>query len=70
MKIQIDVKGHIQDDPVVIECNLLVDGSSNKIYMSSNVYQRLIDNGFFLRTGIEIDSAGISNTTELFTSNN
>lgn len=64
--IQIDVKGPKKDDPSYMECNLWINGYVTKVYMPKISYEILIDIGFFIRDGKEVDSANVLNTTKTF----
>lgn len=63
MSLQIDVK-EIKNE--VAECLLYTGDRCVKIYMTEHEYRNLIQDGFFIRTGKDLDSAGILNTTETY----
>lgn len=62
--IQIDVK-EITDNTVV--CNLYADGRCVRIVMHISDYTTLCNDHFFIRSGKERDSAGVLNTTNVYT---
>lgn len=64
--LQIDVKGHVEKNHNLIECNLYVDGRCCRIYMSKSNYEALIYDGVFIRDGMTKDSAEVLNTTNVF----
>ena len=66
-KLQIDVKSKI-DDLNMVECHLWFNGRMYKVYMSSISYASLIAEGLFVRDGNSEDSAGMINTTDLYSS--
>lgn len=58
--LQVDVKSI--DEKFTI-CNLYADGRCVQIVMRTDDYVLLKNDGFFIRAGIERDSAGVLNTT-------
>lgn len=63
MGIQIDV---IESKSEMYRCNLYTGDRCVPIYMNQRDYEQLIDDGFFIRDGKYIDSAGVLNTTKEF----
>lgn len=66
-KLQIDVKSKV-DDLCMVECHLWFNGRMYKTYMSTSSYESLIAEGLFVRDGKSEDSAGMINTTDLYSS--
>lgn len=64
MKLQIDV---ISNDNEVVICKLITDDETVKVIMTQNGYEALKQSGFFVRTGESPDSAGVLNTSKLYT---
>lgn len=64
-KIQIDVIGKPENSQFV-KCKLYIDGEATPILMPETEYQRLIQEGFFVRDGEQCDSAGVINTTKVY----
>lgn len=64
-KIQIDVIEKIENSQLV-KCKLYINGEATPIFMLKSEYERLIQDGFFLRDGKSRDSAGVLNTTNLY----
>ncbi len=58
--MQIDV---VNAGITTVLCNLYTDGRCIKIMMNRLDYDGLIRDGFFIRNGVEQDSAGVWNTT-------
>lgn len=67
-KIQIDVIGKLENSQFV-KCKLYIDGEATPILMLETEYQRLIQEGFFVRDGEQCDSAGVINTTKVYECN-
>jgi len=65
-RLQIDVKGFHEENPNLVELNLIVDGRNCLCYTSKANYKALMYDGFFIRDGKEKDSAGVLNTTKVF----
>ncbi len=65
--LQIDVKGFNNEDENIVEFSLIIDGRSCLCYTSKSNYRALMYDGVFIRDGKEKDSAGILNTTKVFT---
>lgn len=61
--IQIDVK---EITGQTVECNLYTGNRCVTILMHVSEYNQLINDGFFIRDGKNKDSAGIINTTNVF----
>ena len=66
-KLQIDVKSKV-DDFNLVESHLWFNGRMHKVYMSTISYASLIAEGLFVRDGNSQDSAGMINTTDLYSS--
>ena len=66
-KLQIDVKSKV-DDFNLVECHIWFNGRMHKVYMSTISYVSLIAEGLFVRDGNSQDSAGMINTTDLYSS--
>lgn len=67
-KIQIDVIGKLENSQFV-KCKLYIDGEATPILMPETEYQRLIQEGFYVRDGEQCDSAGVINTTKVYECN-
>lgn len=65
-KLQIDVKGPMEDDANIIEMVLSIDGRDCRFYTSKANYEALIYDGVFVRDGKEKDSANCVNTTNVY----
>lgn len=63
--IQIDVIGPVEGTELM-KCKLYVDGNASIILMNKFDYERLSSDGFFVRDGKHLDSAGVLNTTNSF----
>lgn len=63
-QIQIDI---IEDCGNMKRCNLYTGERCVRIYMHTQDYESLISDGFFIRDGKSQDSAGVINTTKVFT---
>lgn len=63
MYVQIDMKG-IEGNAAI--CNLYTGNRCIKIAMAADDYQSLVRDGFFIRDGKSVDSAGVLNTTTVF----
>jgi hypothetical protein len=61
--VQIDVK---KVENGFVKCNLQTGSRDVQMFISESDYQDLIRDGFFLRDGKSVDSAGILNTTPCF----
>lgn len=61
--LQIDV---IEEKGGMYRCNLYTGDRCVLVYMHQHDYERLIDDGFFIRDGKKPDSAGVLNTTNDF----
>ena len=48
---------------MVLKCNLYTGDRCVTIYMGASDYQALMRDGFFIRDGASVDSAGVMNTT-------
>ena len=59
--LQIDVIKELTR--VVVECNLYTGDRCIRITMLKTDYEQLIRDGFFIRDGKSIDSAGVMNTS-------
>lgn len=66
-KLQIDVLEPIEFSRFV-RCNLYIDGAATRILMHETEYNRLTREGFFVRDGRTKDSAGVLNTSRVYTS--
>jgi len=64
MQLQIDVKKITKID--YAECRMIVDGRDILIFMHKTDYEKLIEDGFFVRDGKSEDSSGCINTTKVF----
>jgi len=64
--LQIDVKGPTKINSDIIECVLSVDGRDCTFFISRSDYEALMYEKVFIRDGMERDSAGILNTTNMF----
>lgn len=60
-KIQIDVKEVTGD---LVRCDLLTGSYCASISMRKEDYSYLVQQGFFIRDGLEKDDANVLNTTE------
>lgn len=67
--LQIDVKGPMENMPELIECIISIDGRDCRFYTSKANYDALVYDKVFIRDGKEKDSAGMINTTNVFTEN-
>lgn len=63
--LQIDVLHEIKALNA-IKCNLYTPERCVNIWMDKSDYETLIDDGFFLRDGKDLDSANVLNTTNTF----
>ena len=66
-KSQIDVLGPIESSQYMLY-KLYVDGAATRILMHETDYDRLVREGFFVRDGRTKDSAGVLNTSRVYTS--
>jgi hypothetical protein len=62
-RVQIDVM-HIQNNTAV--CNLYTENRCVRIVMHESEYENLLTEGFFIRDGKNVDSAGVLNTTATY----
>lgn len=61
--VQIDMQ-RIEGNAAI--CNLYTGSRCIKIAMAKNDYESLVRDGFFIRDGKQVDSAGVLNTTKTF----
>ena len=53
-----------------MQCKLYIDGNASVIFMNKIDYERLKEEGIFIRDGKSQDSAGVLNTTNTFIEKN
>jgi len=65
-KLQIDVKGSLENNPNIIECNISINGRTCSFYTSKSNYEALMYDKVFIRDGKQKDDADVLNTTNIF----
>jgi len=65
--IQIDVPAIQPPNELIKLIKLIIDGRTIKAYIAFSDYNDLIEDGFFVRDGLKVDSAGIINTSSVYT---
>ena len=60
---KIDVKEQLGN---IVKCTLYADGRAVQMFISTIDYIALVQDGFFIRDGKELDSANVINTTEVY----
>lgn len=63
--MQIDVIEEVKGTQY-LQCKLYIDGNASVILMNKIDYERLKEEGIFIRDGKSRDSAGVINTTNTF----
>ena len=63
--MQIDVIEEVKGTQFM-QCKLYIDGNASVILMNKIDYERLKEEGIFIRDGKSQDSAGVLNTTNTF----
>ena len=67
--MQIDVIEEVKGTQFM-QCKLYIDGNASVILMNKIDYERLKEEGIFIRDGKSQDSAGVLNTTNTFIEKN
>jgi hypothetical protein len=62
--IQLDIKNSDLDE--FMKVNIYIDGSCYSAFMPELEYNRMLNDGCFIRDGKTLDSANVRNTTNMF----